>query len=43
MDRAERDEFESIAGSLLEELGYTTGDGPGTEPRDFEAPAGEAS
>jgi hypothetical protein len=42
MDRAERAEFESIAGPLLEELGYTTGDGPGTEPREFDVPAGEA-
>ena len=33
MDRADRELFESIAGPLLEELGYVTGDGPGTEPR----------
>lgn len=36
MDREDRRLFESIAGELLEELGYTTGDGPGTEPRSFE-------
>lgn len=35
MDPEQRREFESIAGPLLEELGYVTGDGPGTEPRDF--------
>ncbi|HKJ36686.1 MAG TPA: sulfotransferase [Solirubrobacterales bacterium] len=35
MDSADRRLFESIAGELLSELGYTTGDGPGTEPRDF--------
>ena len=33
MDRSDRELFESIAGPLLEELGYVTGDGPGTEPR----------
>jgi len=33
MDRSDRELFESIAGPLLEELGYATGDGPGTEPR----------
>jgi sulfotransferase family protein len=33
MDRADRELFESIAGPLLAELGYATGDGPGTEPR----------
>jgi len=33
MDRADRELFESIAGPLLGELGYVTGDGPGTEPR----------
>lgn len=33
MDRGDRELFESIAGPLLEELGYVTGDGPGTEPR----------
>jgi len=36
MDRADREVFESIAGSLLRELGYVTGDGPETEPRSFE-------
>ena len=42
MDPADRREFESIAGELLEELGYVTGDGPGTEPRDFsKEPAAE--
>ncbi len=35
MDPADRELFESIAGELLTELGYTIGDGPGTEPRDF--------
>ena len=41
MKGAERELFESIAGPLLEELGYVTGHGPGTEPRSFdEAPAG---
>ena len=35
MDREQRREFETIAGELLDELGYVTGDGPGTEPRDF--------
>lgn len=34
MDRAERELFESIAGELLAELGYATGDGPETAPRD---------
>jgi Sulfotransferase family len=34
MDRTDRELFESIAGPLLAELGYATGDGPGTEPRD---------
>jgi hypothetical protein len=34
MDRSDRALFESIAGPLLAELGYATGDGPGTEPRD---------
>jgi len=33
MDRGDREQFESIAGPLLAELGYATGDGPGTEPR----------
>jgi hypothetical protein len=33
MDRTDRELFESIAGPLLEELGYVTGDGPETEPR----------
>ena len=33
MDRADRELFESIAGPLLEELGYVPGAGPGTEPR----------
>jgi len=33
MGRADRETFESIAGDLLKELGYVTGDGPGTEPR----------
>ncbi len=33
MSREEREEFESIAGTLLVELGYQIGDGPGTEPR----------
>jgi hypothetical protein len=37
MDPEQRREFESIAGALLAELGYVTGDGPGTEPRDFSA------
>lgn len=36
MDREDRRLFESIAGGLLEELGYATGDGPETEPRSFE-------
>jgi hypothetical protein len=36
MDRGDRELFESIAGPLLEELGYATGDGPGTEPRPAE-------
>lgn len=35
MDREDRRLFESIAGELLEELGYATGDGPETGPRDF--------
>lgn len=45
MDREDRRTFESIAGELLAELGYATGDGPGTEPRDFSPrdEAGEAS
>ncbi len=38
MNREQRREFESIAGELLTELGYVTGDGPGTEPRDFSEP-----
>jgi hypothetical protein len=42
MDRSDRELFESIAGPLLEELGYVTGDGPGTEPRQAE-PESEAS
>jgi hypothetical protein len=42
MDREDRRLFESIAGELLEELGYTTGDGPGTEPRDFAREEAEA-
>ena len=33
MDRGDREQFESIAGPLLVELGYQVGDGPGTEPR----------
>jgi hypothetical protein len=33
MDPEDRKLFESIAGPLLEELGYVTGEGPGTEPR----------
>jgi hypothetical protein len=33
MSREDRALFESIAGPLLEELGYTVGDGPGTAPR----------
>ena len=33
MDRSDRAQFESIAGSLLVELGYQVGNGPGTEPR----------
>lgn len=37
MDRADRETFESIAGDLLNELGYVTGDGPGTEPRTADA------
>ena len=41
MDRADRELFESIAGPLLEELGYVTGGGPGTEPRRTEP--GEAA
>ncbi len=41
MDREQRRKFESIAGELLDELGYVTGDGPGTEPRAFDsAPEG---
>jgi hypothetical protein len=36
MDRSDRELFESIAGPLLEELGYATGDGPGTEARPAE-------
>ncbi|MCB8971548.1 MAG: sulfotransferase [Solirubrobacterales bacterium] len=36
MDRADRELFESIAGDLLRELGYATGDGPDTEPRTAE-------
>ncbi len=43
MDRADRAEFESIAGPLLTELGYQTGDGPGTEPREDAPEDGEAS
>ncbi len=43
MDRSQREEFESIAGPLLSELGYATGDGPDTEPRDFGDDAGEGS
>jgi Sulfotransferase family len=44
MDRADREQFESIAGPLLDELGYVTGDGPETEPRDLEpATAAEES
>ncbi len=35
MDRSDRRTFESIAGELLRDLGYVTGDGPGTEPREF--------
>ncbi len=43
MEREQRRKFESIAGELLGELGYVTGDGPGTEPRNFEqAPEGAA-
>jgi hypothetical protein len=38
MDREDRRRFEAIAGELLEELGYATGDGPETGPRSF-APA----
>ena len=34
MDRGDREQFESIAGPLLAELGYATGEGPGTEPRE---------
>ena len=37
MDRSDRELFESIAGPLLTELGYATGDGEGTEPRNFDA------
>jgi len=33
MSRSDRELFESIAGPLLVELGYATGDGPGTGPR----------
>jgi len=33
MDREQRREFEAIAGPLLEELGYVTGDGEGTGQR----------
>jgi hypothetical protein len=33
MSREDRELFESIAGPLLQELGYVTGDGPGTESR----------
>ena len=36
MDREDRRLFESIAGELLSELGYATGEGPETEPREFE-------
>ncbi len=36
MDSEDRRLFESIAGGLLEELGYATGDGPETTPREFE-------
>ena len=39
MDRDDRRLFEQVAGELLGELGYPTGDGPGTEPR----PDGEAA
>ena len=39
MDRSDRDRFESIAGPLLKELGYATGDEPGTESRDRDQPA----
>ena len=42
MDRADRELFESIAGELLRELGYVTGDGPGTEPRNPDAGTDEA-
>ena len=43
MDRADREQFESIAGPLLEELGYVTGDGPETAPRpDADDRTGEA-
>jgi hypothetical protein len=42
MDREDRRLFESIAGPLLVELGYAIGDGPGTEPRDFERRGAEA-
>lgn len=45
MDRADRELFESIAGPLLTELGYVTGDGPETVSRDHgeSARAGSAS
>jgi hypothetical protein len=43
MDREQRREFESIAGELLAELGYVTGDGEGTEPRDFATDAEPAA
>jgi len=46
MDPADRELFESIAGDLLRELGYVTGDGPETEPRSFDdadAGSGEPS
>lgn len=36
MDPEDRKLFESVAGELLEELGYTIGEGPGTEPREFD-------
>lgn len=39
MDREDRRLFESIAGELLAELGYAVGDGPGTEPREFDEAA----
>lgn len=43
MDPGDRKIFEAIAGDLLNELGYVTGDGPGTEPRTFDDDAAAAA